>query len=197
MKILLCLLLFSLSLSAQSTPSLRALTEKVYITAAGCNNATASTSLDLPTANAPTPICIGTTTTSGLLGFADAATQVATIHYRLSSDWTATGGVDLDLIHTGDTSSVNNIRWQVSTACVADTEDLIAPAYNAASASNNAGPTTAGQRRTVTFTGVAVTNCAASETLYIKLERVGADAGDTYAGVARLHSAVLTLRRVQ
>ena len=96
---------------------------------------------------------------------------------------------------TGSTSSALLIRWQVSTACVADNEDLIAPAYNAASASNVAGPTTLGQRKSVTFAAVAVTNCAVSEQLYLKVERVGADAGDTYTGVGHLLNAAIVYTR--
>ena len=171
--------------------------DRTYLTAAGCNAAAASTAWDLPTASAPTPACLGTTTTSAYLGYADGSTTAATVHYRLPSTWTATGGVDMMLLYTGSTNSTNNIRWSASTACVADTEDLIAPSYNAASASNSAGPTTAGQRRSLSLTGVAITNCAAGETMFIRVERIGADGGDTYTGEAQLMGLTLVTRRVE
>jgi hypothetical protein len=127
--------------------------------------------------------------------YADAATTASTLHFALPSDWTSTGGLDLKLFYSGASSSTNNVRWQVSTACVADNEDWTSPSYNTASASNSAGPTTTPQRKTVTFTGVSVTNCAAGETIYFKFERVGGDAGDTYAANAYLLAAEVTYRR--
>jgi len=185
------------TLNVESTGNVITTVEKGYFPAASCNNVTATARWDLPTTSAPSAVCIGTTTTTGLLAYADAATTAATFNYRLPSDWTSTGGLDLDLIYTGSTSSTSNIRWQVSTACVADTEDLIAPSYNAASAVNSAGPTTAGQRRTATFTGIAITNCATSETLFVKVERIGADAADVYTGLGRAMVIVITSRRAQ
>jgi hypothetical protein len=97
-------------------------------------------------------------------------------------------------------SSTNNIRWQVSTACVADGETLASPTYNTASASNSAGPTTTPQRKTATFQNVNTqsgSTCAADETMYLRVERVGADGGDTYTGSAYLYAAVVTLWRLQ
>lgn len=171
--------------------------EHIAFTAAGCNNATAAPAFDLPTSGAPTAVCIGTSVTSGLLEYADGSTQSASVYMPMPSDWTTGNGIDLTLRYTGSTSSTNNIRWQVSTACVADNEDLIAPSFNAASASNNAGPGTAGQRKTATFTSVAITNCSAGEVLIIEVERVGADGGDTYTGAARLKSVVLNYTRTR
>ncbi len=169
---------------------------KVTMIAAGCDNATAASAFDLPTSGTPTKVCLGTSPHRlGALGFADGATNTGLTAIELPSDWT--GNVDLRLLYGGDTSSANNIRWQVSTACVADGEDQLNPTYNTASASNTAGPSTAGQRKSVSFTSVNVSSCAASETMWIKVERIGADAGDTYAGVAYLRSVELTLRRAQ
>ena len=101
----------------------------------------------------------------------------------------------MKLLYTGDTSSTNAIRWQVSLGCVADGEDIVGPSYNATSASNSGGPTTAGQRKSVSFTGVSVSNCAPGETLYLKVERVGGDASDTYTGKGRLMEIEITARR--
>lgn len=168
---------------------------KVDILAAGCNNATSATAWDLPTSTPAGTACSGTSTTTGFLGFADGVTTAATNHLDLPTDWTATGGVDLRLLYTGTTPSTNNIRWQVSTACVGDGEDLAAPSYNTASAANVAGPATGGQRKSTTFTGVAITNCAAGETMYLRVERVGGDGGDTYTGDAHLLSVEVTYRR--
>jgi hypothetical protein len=183
------------TIDGEATGNNITLVQRVWFTAAGCNNATATAAFDLPTSGAATAVCIGTTTTTGLMEYADGSTQAGSFHFLLPSTWV--GNVDLSLVYTGSTSSTNNIRWQVSTACVADNEDLIAPSYNTASASNSAGPTTAGQRKTVTFSSVSMTNCSAGEQLFVKVERVGADGGDTYTGNGRLMGAWLIYRRTE
>jgi hypothetical protein len=171
------------------------LPSKANFIAGGCNVSTAGAGFDIPSTGGATAVCIGTTNTSGLLQFADAATQVATAHFRLPSDWSSSVAVDFNIIYTGDTSSTNNIRWQASCGCVADGDDLIAPSYNAASVNSFAGPATAGLRKTATLSGMAVTNCAAGETMYIKLERLGSDGADTYAGNARILELEVTYWR--
>lgn len=180
---------------AEGTGNVLSIPVKSVFVAAGCNNTTAGTALDLPTSGGASAACLGTTTTQGVLEFADGSTQSATGHLTLPSDWTSTGGVDVRLLYTGSTSSTNNIRWQVSCGCVADSDDIVAPSYNTATASSGAGPTTAGQRKTLTFTGISVTNCAASETLYLKVERIGGDGADTYTGIGRLVEFEVTYRR--
>lgn len=163
-----------------------------YITAAGCNNATATGALDLPTTNAATTLCIGTTTTTGFLVFADGSTQVATFHHRLPTGWTSTG-FTVNLIYSGSVSSTSTIDWRVSTACVADNEDPTSPSYNATSTNSAAGPTTTPQIKTSTFTP-AVTNCAATEMQYIKVEKV---TGDSYTGSGYLQALEIVQTRAQ
>jgi hypothetical protein len=174
---------------------------KIVLNAGGANGATGAPAWDLPTTGAATvPTALGTTTTSGVLAFADGSTQAATAHFTLPGNWAASAGVNVRLTYTGSLSSTNNIRWQVSTACVADGETLASPTYNTASASNSAGPTTTPQRKTATFQNVNTqsgSTCAADETMYLRVERVGADGGDTYTGSAYLYAAVVTLWRLQ
>lgn len=169
---------------------------KVLFDGASCNGATATANFDLPTASAPTSSCTGTTTTVGTLDFADASTTGAMRQIRLPSDWT--GALDVALVWLANSASTNAVRWQVSCGCVADSEAVsTGPSYNASSASNTAYTGTANQRKTTTFTTVAVTNCAAGETMWLKVERVGADAGDTLAATARLLQVEATIRRAQ
>ena len=168
-------------------------TIKFSLPTGGCDNATAGPAWDLPAAGAMGKSCIGSGTKSGILTAVDAATSAATTHFKWPSD--LTGTVDLIVEYTGDTSSSNNIRTQISIACVGPGEDLLSPTYNTASASNSSGPATAGQLRSVTFTSVNVTNCSANEHAYIKLERIGGDAGDSYTGVAHYLNVEVTERR--
>lgn len=165
------------TLDAAATGNVLSFIKKDYIPAARCNNATATTWFDLPTAAAATLLCLGTTTTSGVLVFADGSTQIATVHRQLPSTWVSTS-FEIILIYSGSASSTNTINWRVSTACVADNESLIAPSYNATTTNSAAGPTTTPQRKSSSFSP-AVTNCSASETMFIKVEKV---TGDAYVG---------------
>ena len=166
---------------------------KITLVAAGCDASTAGTAWDLPTAGGMGKACLGTGVRFGVLTAADGATSAAFNHTRVPPD--LTGSVDVLVTYTGDTSSANNIRTQVSIACAGDNEDLLSPTFNTASAQNTAGPTTAGQKKTATFTNVSVANCAPGEHGFLKLERVGADGGDTYTGVAQYLSVEITARR--
>lgn len=166
---------------------------KITLPAAGCDASTAGTAWDLPTAGGMGKDCLGTGARFGVLTAADSATSAAFNHTRVPPD--LTGAVDVLVTYTGSTSSGNNIRTQVSIACVGENEDLLSPTFNTASAQNTAGPTTAGQKKTVTFTAVSVANCTPGEYGFLKLERIGADAGDTYTGVAQYLSVEITARR--
>jgi len=182
------------TIDAEATGNVITIPVYIVLAAGGCNNTTASAGFDLPTANAPTPSCFGTTTTQGTLTFADGSTQTATNHLRLPTDWT--GNVDVDLIWFANAASANAVRWSVATGCVADSEAInTGPSYNTASASNTAYTGTANQRKTTNFTTVAVTNCSAGETLYLQVQRIGADAGDTLTASAELLEVGLKIRR--
>lgn len=167
-----------------------------YLTwdAAGCNNTTASPGMELPTSGAPTPTCFGTTTTQGTLTFADAATSTASRHFRLHPKWVGT--VDIDLVWFANSSTSNAVRWSVATSCIGNNEAIsTGPAsYNAPSATNSTYTGTANQRRTTTFTTVAVTNCAGGKTMYVQVSRIGGDAGDTLAASAELVEVGIKIR---
>ena len=168
---------------------------KVYMIAAGCDNASAAAAWDLPTSSAAGKACLGTGPRFGVLTFADAATSGAYTNFRLPSDWT--GNVDLILLYTGDTSSANNIVWQPAESCVADGEDLLAASFTTTTGATGAGPTTAGQRKSLSFSSMTMTGCAAGETMFLRIQRLGSDGSDTYTGVAQLLAVEMTMRRQQ
>jgi hypothetical protein len=150
----------------------------------GCNNGTGDKgSFDVPTSGAATFTCFGTTTTHAAADFVDASTTTVTGHFTLPQGWT--GNMDARIYWFGGTSSSNAVRWSVATGCIADTEAVsTGPSYNTASASNTAYTGTANQRKTTTLSAIAMTNCSAGEEMYFQLQRIGADAGDTYAASA-------------
>lgn len=183
------------TLDAEGTGNNLTTVSKVYMLAAGCDNATAAAAWDLPTSSAMGKACLGTGPRFGALTAADAATSGAFTSFRLPSDWT--GNVDLVLLYTGDTNSTNNIVWQPAESCVADGEDLLAASFTTTSSATGAGPTTAGQRKSLTFSNMTMTGCAAGETMFLRIQRLGSDGSDAYTGVAQLMAVEMTLRRQQ
>jgi hypothetical protein len=167
---------------------------KAWLVAAICDNATGSSAFDLPTSNAPTKTCFGTSPHRfGTLSFADGANALtSTVSYTLPSDWT--GAVDLRFIWFSANAGANGVDWTVATSCIADTEDLIAPGYNAVQNTVDAN-NGANVRNSATIAGIDMTGCAAGETLYLRLGRDPTNGGDTLAATAELIGIELTVRR--
>ena len=182
---------------AEGTGNTLTIPVEIVLTAAGCDNATAGTMFDLPTSNAPTKTCYGTSPQRyGMLDFPDGATDlVAVTHFRLPSDWI--GAVDISLYWacTLATCSTNNVIWGIQTVCIGDGEAWDNPTYNSVQDITDAGLATLHQRNVATQTNVTTTGCAAAETMFIKVIRRLSQAGDTFAGTAGLLEAVVKLRR--
>ncbi len=185
------------TLDAEATGNVISEPSKIELVAAGCDNATASSAFDLPTANGPAKTCFGTSPHRfGALDFADgAAALTASIRYLLPADWTATGGVDIKFIWFSASTSTNSVVWTVQTVCVADAEDVLNPTYNAVQTVADANNATANTRNSASITGITMTGCAAGETLHLKVGRDPTHASDTLAATASLMSVELTIRR--
>jgi len=162
---------------------------KGYFEAAGCNNATASPSWDLPTASAPTANCnTGSNIQEGTLDFADG--QSAQFKTPLPSDWT--GAIDASIFFF-DSSTSGTVIWNIQTACSsttgAATDDV---AFNTADAFNTITLSTPSNAQWVASkTGINITGCSAGNLLQVKISR----ATDTAAAVARAKGVLLTIRR--
>jgi hypothetical protein len=155
-----------------------------------CNNATGSQgSFNVPTSGAATFTCFGTTTTQAAADFVDGSTTTTIAGpITLPQGWT--GNIDVRLIWFANSATSNALRWSVSVGCVADSAAVsTGPSYNAASASNTAYTGTANQRKTTTLTSLATSGsstCAAGNSAYFKIDRIGADVGDTLAVTGEL-----------
>jgi hypothetical protein len=90
---------------------------KVWLPAAGCNNAAAGTVWDLPTSSAASAACVtGTNIQKGVLDFPDTAGGFsAQITQALPADWVSTSGLDISLYWT-TTATTGSAKWSVSTA---------------------------------------------------------------------------------
>ncbi|HXE91298.1 MAG TPA: right-handed parallel beta-helix repeat-containing protein [Terriglobales bacterium] len=185
----------NVSLDAEGTGNTVTLPSKLYWAAGGCDGTTAGSALDLPTSGAAGKACIGSGPRYGVLTFADAATSTAYWHWQFPADWASATAVDLKITYTGDTSSTNNIVLQPAQACVGNDEDLLNPTFTTTTSATGAGPTTAGQRKTLTFSNITTTGCAANETVIFRLQRLGGDASDAYTGVLQVLAIEGTARR--
>lgn len=171
--------------------------QRIWIPAARCDNATASSpEWSFPTTNPGVPACVtGTNTQKGVLDFADGANSLsAQWQILLPSDWKAAG---LDMTFVWFTSATANaVVWQAQTICVADAETGD-PAFNTASTVTDTAKGTTLQFNTATITNVTITGCAAGEVLHLKIFRDPAHASDTLAATARLVGVELKIRRGQ
>lgn len=167
---------------------------KVFLSAAGCNNATAGSFWDLPTSTAAVPACVtGTNTQKGVLDFADSGPFVAQNTLILPADFT--GAIDARIIWTTSATS-GNAKWSLATICTdvaaSATDD---PSFNTASTVTTAAPGTANRVQTSAITGVTATGCSAGNLLHLKISRDGTDGSDTIGATARLVGVEVTIRR--
>jgi hypothetical protein len=171
--------------------------QKIEFQAAGCDGSTAASAYDLPTSNAPSKSCQGSSPHRyGVLDFADGATALtANVRALLPSDWTATGGVDIKYIWSSGSTSTNSVVWTVQTSCVADGEDIANPSYNAGQTVADANNAAANTRNSASISGITMTGCSAGESLFLKIGRDPTNGSDTLAATALLHSIEITIRR--
>lgn len=170
------------------------LTEKLWLPAAGCNNATAAPFWDIPTANPAAPACVtGSNTQKAYLDFPDAdGAYSAQTSFALPSGWTGTLAAKIKWLSAITTG---NVFWQVSAICVADAE-TDDPAFNTASTVADAAKGTTNQTNDAAIASVTVTGCAAGELMHLKIARDRTDGSDTLgASSARLIGVELTLIR--
>lgn len=191
------------TIDAEGTGNVVTIAFDVWIPAAACNNATATTNLDLPTSNAPTPACqTGTNTTKGVLGFDQTTDQSAQTTLLLPDDWS--GAVDVKYLWISATGSTNPVTWCLETICTADGEteapgtDVTFPGQAAGACVSDAGKGTANQINTATDTGILTAGCAAGEFMHMRVSRdpnETAGLTDTHAATANLIGFELTYRR--
>jgi hypothetical protein len=160
-------------------------------TAARCNNAVASPGFSTPAAGAPTAACVaGANTLYAILQFTDASTQTVQDRVALPSTWAA-GITALDIVWRTP-AIAGDVKWQIATACVADTETGD-PAWNAADSIVDTAKGVANQFNNATIAVVTTTGCAAGESLFFRFFRNPADGSDTLGDTAELISIKLSL----
>jgi hypothetical protein len=164
-----------------------------------CQNATASVGMSTPSTLGATAGCHTVAAASGdpAYGYAVFATGGADteLHgqFELPSDWT--GAVDATIKWNSNSTTTNDVVWEIAIGCVAAGEAATAISFNdqAFAADTNLG--TVLQFNTVSLTGLTTTGCAAGETAFFIIHRDTDTAGDTLDQDVRLVSITFTLRR--
>lgn len=160
----------------------------LWSNSAGCNNATAGATWDLPTANAPTPNCFGTSWRFGALDYADSANTTATFSFVLPTGWT--GATDF-IARAFINSTSQSVKLTIATICVATSEDILNPTFNTAQTVTVTSPGTANQQFEFAQTGLTTTGCAAGELMIVK---VGRDVTDTSTVTFSVVGAGISIR---
>ena len=182
---------------AEGTGNTLTVVDKVWLPAAGCNDTTAGTFWDLPTASPAVPACVtGTNVQKGVLDFADTSGGFyAQNTVLLPADWT--GSIGVRVLWT-TTATTGDAKWSVSTACAnADGTETDDPSWNTANTVTTTAPGTASRVAASAISSLTTTGCGAGDLLHIRVFRDGNDASDTIAATARLIGVELTIRRAE
>ncbi len=175
---------FGAACNAIAVGSLPVFARTFYVPAAGCNNATAATSMDLPTTSAATPICVtGTNTQKGALQYVSTAATVSSAQYHVRCPAGTSGLMDFNIEWTTAGTS-GNMKWFLGVATTATnataTDD---PSFSDTTATT-AAPGTANRVQTTAIAGV--TACSAGQDLHIRIKRDTNDGADTLGSAVNL-----------
>jgi hypothetical protein len=158
-----------------------------YYMAAGCDGTAAASGFNLPTSNAPTPNCAGTTIRYGTLDFDESGTQNAFVRVLLPSDWQSSSSTDMDLT-ISSTATTGTETISVAAACPANPSGSVT--FNTAKTASPTMSGTAGNTQTVNLTGIDMTGCTAGKEAYFQIKRT-----DTNSGTMSLFDATLSISR--
>jgi hypothetical protein len=170
---------------------------RIWLPAAGCNNTTAGTMWDLPTANAAAATCRtpSANTQRGTLDFSSAGstTTIAITTLKLPDDWVTGAGVDAQIVWQSTTTS-GDVVWQVSLACAGDGDaDDVTASYQSFTADTAKG--TANQLNYATKTNITTTGtCAAGDIMTVSVKRVTGGSDTMATNPARLVGVEITQR---
>lgn len=159
-----------------------------WFDSAGCNNATAGTVWNLPTTNAPTVACFGTSYRFGALSYPDTSDTTASFSFPLPTGWT--GNVDF-VARAFVNATSQSVKLTVATSCVAAGEDILNPSFNAAQTITVTSPGTANQMFDFDQNTLTMTGCAVGEQLILK---IGRDTTDTSTATFNVTGAFVTIR---
>jgi len=161
------------TIDAEATGNNISVPAKAFFAAAGCNNATAGSSWDIGTSNAPTAACAGSNVRKGVLQFARG--NVAYISFHLPLDWNSGANIGLKIgFTTTDTTSAHVTSFSVQTGCnKTDGTATDDPALNTANAVNatNGASNISGGEQIANSSSLTTTGCVAGYDLDLVITR--------------------------
>lgn len=170
---------------------------KAFFGAAGCNQTSPGPSIDIGASNAPSPQCVGTTVTKGVLYFTRG--NVAYINWHLPPDWNSSASTDIEFgITSTDTTNTHVVSFNVQTACNAvngtATDDPTLNGAQAASVTIGASQISGGALN-FSKTGLTMTGCVADYDFEIAITRnnSGTDTATNTGSAAVLKFAEITI----
>ena len=152
---------------------------------AGCNDTTAATFWDLPTADAPVAACVtGSNVQKAVMDFNDTTDQSMQITDALPNNWT--GAVDVEFYWIA-AATTNAVSWFVETVCT-DASESDDQAFQAAGDTSTVVDGTTNDLNLTTISGITMTGCTAGDLFHLKVGRDadGSLGTDTMTGDARL-----------
>ena len=170
-------------------------TQMVWLPAAGCNNTTAYPAFDLPTSNAPSAVCAGSTYNRGFLSYGDGTDRSAFTNVALMDD--NIHQVFVKPIYAVATANTLSTRWAFAATCFGDNTDYDA-AWSADSTVDSAYNNNANDfEYPSSYSTVGAIGCGRA-VLSLRTKRVGSNAvsgQDDQTQAALLYGVQLWIRK--
>lgn len=121
-------------------------------------------------------------------GLAYDAAATETAYYKFTADNYGSGNLTCDIDWYADTATSGDVKWNTAIACITpdtDSQDVETKAFATAVAGTDSHLGTTGQRlHRAIITINNLDSIASGDVVWLKVERLGADAADTMSGDA-------------
>lgn len=145
--------------------------DEKHFPVASCQNATPSANFDLPTSNAPAPVCdTGTNTQKAYLAFDATTDESFQDHWILPTSFT--GNIDIHFRWKAAATS-GSVAWCAQLVRVPDgsTSDPSFPTQSTGTCVSDTAKGTTLQENAVTLTSVTCTSCVGGDHVYVRISR--------------------------
>lgn len=158
----------------------------MFYSAARCQGATATSFYNIPAgATGASPNCtVGTNLTRATIDYTDASNHTATVPVHLPEDADLTSDVSLE-IYWMTSATAGAAIWSVSTACI-PVGGQPDPTFNTAQTVTTTTNASSLYKNSSIIAALTLTGCTADTTLFVKIDRNGATAGDTIGATASI-----------
>jgi hypothetical protein len=181
--------LTNVRLNGASSGNTIILTEEDHWDVAACQDTTAQAIFNLPTTNAPTPVCEGSNTRLATLDFNDTTDQSFSARLILPTGYQSTPGIDVHFRWKAASTS-GTVMWcaRFARVAVGSTSDPSLPSETTSSCVSDTANGSTLTENTTTIASVACTSCAAGDAVNVVVSRDanGTSGTDSMTGDAKL-----------